>query len=141
MTNINSGTAVLREITSQNHWHVASTKTFICFVQSLTHGQGGRGKERERERERTRQERVQADHRLRTRGSEWELERGREATTSESFKPVIAVGDAKQDWGFLQHVEEKQIPLHGLLQRETDLVSASEGGHFLSRSYLGRVEI
>lgn len=96
---------------------------------------------RERERERTRQERGRADHRLRTRGSEWELERGREATTSESFKPVIAVGDAKQDWGFLQHVEEKQIPLHGLLQRETDLVSASEGGHFLSRSYLGRVEI
>lgn len=39
VTNINSGTAVLREITSQNHWHVASTKTFICFVQSLTHGQ------------------------------------------------------------------------------------------------------
>lgn len=41
MTNINSGTAVLKEITSQNHWHVASMKTFICFVQSLTHGQGG----------------------------------------------------------------------------------------------------
>lgn len=38
MTNINSGTAVLKEITSQNHWQVASTNTFICFAQSLTHG-------------------------------------------------------------------------------------------------------
>lgn len=73
---------------------------------------GGRG----RVRERTRRERVRADHRLWTRGSEWK--RGRWATTSESFKPVIAVGDAKQDWGFLQHVEAKQIPHHGLLQTD-----------------------
>lgn len=52
MININSRTAVLKEITSQNHWRVASTKTFICFVQSVTHGQdrGGRG-EREDEQD------------------------------------------------------------------------------------------
>lgn len=54
---------------------------------------------------------------------------------------MITVGDAKQDWGFLQHVEAKQIPLHGLLQTETDLGFATEGGHFLSCSYLGKVEI
>lgn len=53
VTNINSGTAVLREITSQNHWHIASAKTFICFVQSLTHGQDGGegGEERESEQD------------------------------------------------------------------------------------------
>lgn len=142
MTNINSGTAVLREITSQNHWHTASAKTFICFVQGLTHGARRRGgREGKSERERVRRERVRADHRLRTRGSEWEWERGRGATTSESFKPVIAVGDAEQDWGFLQHVEAKQIPHHGLLQTETDLVFTAEGGHSLPRSYLGRSEI
>lgn len=32
VTNINSRTAVLKEITSQNNWHVAIMKTFICFV-------------------------------------------------------------------------------------------------------------
>ena len=47
VTNINSGTPVLKKITSQNHWHVASTKTFICFVQSLTHGHNGEGGKRE----------------------------------------------------------------------------------------------
>ena len=54
MTNINRGAAVLKEITSQNRWHWASTKTFICFLLSLTHGQhyGERGGKRERERER-----------------------------------------------------------------------------------------
>ena len=49
---------------------------------------------------------------------------------------MIAVGDAEQDWGFLQHVEAKQIPHHGLLQTETDLSFAAAGGHALSRSYL-----
>ena len=53
---------------------------------------------------------------------------------------MIAVGDARQDWGILQHVEGKQIPHHGLLQTETDLGLTAEGGHFLSRSYLRRAE-
>lgn len=70
-------------------------------------------------------------------GQRAEWERGRGGTTSESFKPVIAVGDAKQDWGFLQHVEAKQIPLHGLLQTETDLGFAAEGGHLLNVSLYG----
>lgn len=47
MTNINSGTAVLKEITSQNHWHVASTKTFICFVQSDSRAKRRVGRVRE----------------------------------------------------------------------------------------------
>lgn len=54
---------------------------------------------------------------------------------------MIAVCDAEQDWGFLQHVEAKQIPHHGLLQTETDLGFADEGGHSLSHTYLGSVEI
>lgn len=128
VTNVNSGTAVLREITSQNHWHVATTKTFICFLQNLTHWQDeGEGVESERA---NRRERVSADRSLWTWGTEWEWERGRGATTSESFKPVIVVGDAEQDWGFLQHVEAKQIPLHGLFQTETDLRFAAEGREF-----------
>lgn len=110
---------------------------FCTESDSWARQRGGRG----RVRERTRRERVRADHKLWTRGSEWEWERGRGAATSESFKPVIVVGDPKQDWGFLQHVEAKQIPHHGLLQTETDLGFAAEGGHSLSRSYLGRVEI
>ena len=61
-TNINSGTAVLREITSQNHWHVARTKTFICFRQNLTHWQDeGEGVECERA---NRRERLSADRSL-----------------------------------------------------------------------------
>lgn len=32
--------------------------------------------------------------------------------------------------GFLQHVETKQVPLHGLLQTKTDLRFATEGGFF-----------
>lgn len=44
---------------------------------------------------------------------------------------MIAGDDAKQDWGFLQHVEAKQIPLHGPLQTETDLGFTTGGGHFL----------
>lgn len=51
---------------------------------------------------------------------------------------MITVGDAKQDWGFLQHVEAKQIPLHGLLQTETDLGFATEGGHFCHVLIWGR---
>lgn len=39
VTNINSGMAGLGEITSQNYWHVASMKTFIWFVQSVSHVQ------------------------------------------------------------------------------------------------------
>lgn len=48
---------------------------------------------------------------------------------------MIAVGDAKQDWGFLQHVETKQNPHPGLLQSKKDLSFAFEGGHSLSHSY------
>lgn len=46
---------------------------------------------------------------------------------------MIAVDDAKQDWGFLQHVDAKHIPLHGSLQTETDLGFTTGGGHFLFR--------
>lgn len=114
MTNINSGTAVLREnylpellaFCQHEDIHLFGTEP-----DSWARPRGGRRRVRERK-----DGREQADHRLGARGSEWEWKRGRGATTSESFKPVIAVGDAKQDWGFLQHVEAKQIPLHGLLQ-------------------------
>lgn len=118
MTNINSGTAVLKEITSQNHWHVASMKTFICFARSLTHGQDGRegggGSERVNK---TREECEPFTGCEQKTQCEWED--GSRATTSESSKPVIAVADAKQDWGFLQYLEAKQIPHPGL---KTDLV-------------------
>lgn len=119
MTNINSGTATLREITSQNHWHVASLKTFICFVQSLTHGQGkreGRGGVRENKTGESAKLITACEQEAASRNG-----RGSGATTSESFKPVIAADDAEQDSGFLQHVEAKQIPVHGRLQTETDL--------------------
>lgn len=93
-------------------------KTFIWFgtePDSWARPRGGEGRGRVRERKDGRE---QADRGLWARGSEWEWTRGRGATTCESFKPVIAVGDAERDWGFLQHVEAKQIPLHGLLQSE-----------------------
>lgn len=47
------------------------------------------------------------------RADEREGARGRGATISESFKPVIGLGDARQD------VEETLCPRHGLLQAET----------------------
>lgn len=67
--------------------------------------------------------------------------KGRRLAPSESFKPVITVGDAQQIWGFHQLVEAKQIPNHGLLQGETDLGCAAEGGYSVPRFYLMRTEM
>lgn len=54
-------------------------------------------------------------------------EGGSGATTSESFKPVIASGDAKQAWSSFQHVEGKPSRHHGSLQSGTDLTAAARG--------------
>lgn len=51
VTNINSGTAVLREITSQNHWHVASKDIHLFCTESESQARqkGGRGRVRANE--------------------------------------------------------------------------------------------
>lgn len=66
------------------------------------------------------------------RADEREGARGRGATISESFKPVIGLGDARQD------VEEMLCPRHGLLQAEAELAAAER--HLL-HSYVRNVTL